>query len=126
MITREKELRKYFRQVMNRIPGCGKWRKQFSRQLNQRISDFLEEQPDADMEQIVRHFGTPQQIAEAYVQEMDAGTVLQKLHVGNRIVRMVAVALFVALTLIAAALVISMADIHNSATYSYETHSLEG
>lgn len=50
------------------------------------VRDFVTEHPGADYAAIVSHFGTPTQIAESNIEEMDASELLVGLQVRRKIV----------------------------------------
>ncbi len=49
------------------------------------MEDYAEEHPQCTYQELTQHFGTPEQIAESYVAEMDSHEVLHGLHVGKKI-----------------------------------------
>ena len=61
-------------------------KRQIMEKIRSSISRFLEEEPSADYDSIVSRFGTPQQIASAYVDEQDTEVLLRKLRIKRRIV----------------------------------------
>ncbi len=50
------------------------------------VRDFVTEHPGTDYAAIVSHFGTPTQIAESNIEEMNASELLEDLHVRRKIV----------------------------------------
>ena len=78
--------RRYLRQVRTGLPCGGTMKRQIMEKIRSSISRFLEEEPSADYESIVSRFGTPQQIASAYVDEQDTEVLLRKLRIKRRIV----------------------------------------
>ena len=78
--------RRYLRQVRTWLPCGGTMKRQIMEKIRSSISRFLEEEPSADYDIIVSRFGTPQQIASAYVDEQDTEVLLRKLRIKRRIV----------------------------------------
>ena len=78
--------RRYLRQVRTWLPCSGTMKRQIMEKIRSSISRFLEEEPSADYDSIVSRFGTPQQIASAYVDEQDTEVLLRKLRIKRRIV----------------------------------------
>lgn len=78
--------RRYLRQVRTWLPCGGTMKRQIMEKIRSSISRFLEEEPSADYDSIVSRFGTPQQIASAYVDEQDTEVLLRKLRIKRRIV----------------------------------------
>lgn len=86
----KRELRQYYLSVRKLLP-CGlKQKTAFIRRLEGSIAAYVSEYPDADFTQIERHFGTPQQIAAAYIEEMEPQEIAGKLKIRRRIVCIVA------------------------------------
>lgn len=50
------------------------------------VRDFVTEHPGADYAAIVSHFGTPTQIAESNIEEMDASELLGSLRVRRKVI----------------------------------------
>lgn len=78
--------RRYLRQVKGWLPCGGKMKRQIMEKIRISVGRFLEEEPGADYQSIVARFGTPQQIASAYVDEQDTEVLLRKLRIRRRIV----------------------------------------
>ena len=55
------------------------------------VRDFASENPDADYERITARFGSPKQIAESYLEEMEGKDLARHLGVKRKIVQIVAV-----------------------------------
>lgn len=66
-----------------------KWR--MLAQIRQMCRGYLEEFPGADYDALVARFGTPEQIAAAYVNEMEPSAVLDGFRLRRRILGAVAV-----------------------------------
>lgn len=90
----KKELRQYYLAIRSLLPCCWKRKNAFIRTLDSSIAAYISEHPDADFTQIERHFGTPQQIAASYIEEMDPQEITDKLKVRKRILQIVVSAVF--------------------------------
>lgn len=86
-----KDTKRYLRQIRSWLPCSRKLKKEILLKIEGNVSDWLEEHPDAGYDAIVARFGTPQQIASAYVDEMDTAELLKLLRVRRNIVRIVAI-----------------------------------
>ena len=95
------QLYRYYRQVRSWLP-CG-WRtkNRMIRELSQSIRDFMEQNPQADMDAIKERFGTPQQIASAFVDTTDTGTLLKSLRIRRWAVSAILVVITTALVMLA-------------------------
>lgn len=90
MNTLDKNIKKYFWQVRSLLPCNLREKKRMLSDLQERIGDYLEANPDADFSAVEAHFGTPQQIATAFVDEMGTTELLLKLRVRKRVIRVTA------------------------------------
>ena len=81
--------RRYLRQVRGWLPCAGKMKRQIMEEIRSSVSHYLEEEPNADYQAIVARFGSPQQIASAYVDEQDTAVLLNNLRIKRRIVAVV-------------------------------------
>lgn len=84
-----RDAKKYLRRVNTWLPCTGRLKKQIKEEILTALNRFLEDHPDADYQAIVAQFGTPQQIAASYVDEMDTPELLHNLLIKQRIVRTV-------------------------------------
>lgn len=55
------------------------------------VLDYASKNPDADYSEIAARFGSPQQIASSYVDEMETEELLWNLKIRKKIVRIVAI-----------------------------------
>lgn len=84
-----KELKQYYRQTSSWIPCGGRLKKEIMARLQSAVEVYLHENPTADFDALQVHFGTPQQIVTALVDEMGTEELLTKLHARNRIIKIV-------------------------------------
>ena len=84
-----KELKKYYRQISSWLPCGGKLKKEIMARLRSTVEAYLLENPTADFDALQVHFGTPQQIVTAFVDEMGTKELLIQLHARNRIIKIV-------------------------------------
>lgn len=85
-----RDAKRYLRQVRGWLPCAGKMKKNVLVEIRGTLAAFCAENPDEDYQSIVARFGTPQQIASAYVDEAETGDLIQKLRIRRRIVAIVA------------------------------------
>ena len=84
-----KELKSYYRQVATWLPCGGRLKKQLMNSITATVDGYLAEHPEADFAALQARFGTPQQIASAFVDEMETDELLNALRVRRRIVKIV-------------------------------------
>ena len=122
--------RKYLQQVRGWIPCGGKMKQRTMVQIEDNLDHFLDENPYADYQTIVARFGTPEEIAATYVDEMDTPELLSNLRIKRKIVQIVAgtaaVAVAIWLGVAAVAFVISLESVDgeiNTSIDVYEEYS---
>ena len=87
-----KELKTYYRDVQKALPCSVSQRRKLMQDIRCAVSGYLQEHPEADIETVTAHFGTPQQIAETYLAEMPPQKLRQQLKVKKWIVGIIAAA----------------------------------
>lgn len=85
-----RDLNRYYREVRSWLPCSRKLKESIMSRLQENVRDYLEEHPDADAARIRAHFGEPQTIAAAYVDELGTDVLLRDLRIRRRIVSIVA------------------------------------
>lgn len=81
-----KELNQYYRQVASWLPCGGRLKKQLMGNIKATVGGYLADHPEADFAALQAHFGTPQQIAIAFVEEMETEELLRSLHIRRKVV----------------------------------------
>ena len=71
----EKDIRRYCRAVGSYLPCSRRQKRQILRDLRQRLAEYCGEQPNGVT--LEENFGTPQQVAAGYVDDMDTMELLQ-------------------------------------------------
>lgn len=104
-----KELKNYFREIEQQLPGGCKKNK-ILRDLRLSVDNFLQENPDATLGAVVEHFGTPQQIADAYTEELPAHELQKQLKIKKWIIGIIAGAVACALIMWGIAVGIALID----------------
>lgn len=114
MKNRNKELRRYYRQIKSWLPCVGKLKRDAIRELKESVSRYLEENPFAAFSDIQNRFGTPQQIAALYTDEMSTNELLTNLRTGRKITRIFTTAAAIALALWVIAISVALIDDANA------------
>ena len=89
MAMRNAQARQYLREIRGCIPCYGKAKYEILRKIKGMIRAALSEEPEISYELLVARFGTPQQIAASYVDELDTLELLKKLRMRNKIIAIV-------------------------------------
>lgn len=73
-----KELKQYYRDVAKYLPIGRKQKQQIILAITQSVEDYLAAHPLADFQAVQAHFGTPQEIAASYIENMTTPEILKK------------------------------------------------
>lgn len=103
-------IRRYVRAVSTFLPCSGKRKKPWLADLRAQAESYVAESGDAAA--LEQRFGTPQQMAFSYVDEMSTADLLAELHIRRRLVAVTAITLAAALAILAAALVWQQYTLH--------------
>lgn len=74
-----KQATRYFRQVKRRLPVGGIHRKEFLANIKKSIEVYAAENPDTTLSNYYERFGTPDEIAVAFLSEMPYGEINSKM-----------------------------------------------
>ena len=85
-------LKEYYRSIQKLLPCSLCQKRKLMQDIRCSVDSFLQEHPDATFETVSAHFGTPQQIAESYIEEMSPQELQQQAKVKKRIVGIIAAA----------------------------------
>lgn len=91
MRMRNRAAGRYLREVRSWLPCSRKLKRGILEKIGSTIAEYLAEKPGADYDKLLTRFGTPQQIAASYVNEMETGELLRDLRIKRRIVYCVAI-----------------------------------
>lgn len=108
----DKIIRRYCRAVGSYLPCSVRQKRQILRDLRQRLEEYRGENPgDAVPE---TRFGTPQQVAAGYVDDMDTTELLQALRYRRRVTAIAVTGVLTALVILTVTLCIQLHDYHQS------------
>lgn len=116
-------IRRYVRAVSTFLPCSSKRKKPWLADLRAQAESYVAEGGDAAA--LEQRFGTPQQMAFSYVDEMPTADLLAELHIRRRLVAVTAIALAAALAVYIAALAWQAYLIHDSLNGWSETYVVE-
>ena len=83
-------LKEYYRSIQKLLPCSLCQKRKLMKDIRCSVDSFLQEHPDATFETVSAHFGTPQQIAETYTEEMSPQELQKQLKVKKRIIGIIA------------------------------------
>jgi len=78
-------VRRYLWEVYRELPGSRKQRKQIISRVEQSVRDYASENPRISYRGIKARFGSPQQIAESCIAEMETSEIREELKFGWRL-----------------------------------------
>lgn len=98
----EKELTDYYRKIEKALPCSAETKKKILFDLKSNIAEYFDEYPEAEMSDIINHFGTPDLFASEYVASLEDAELNKKVHKSKWIKRgvIIAVIAFILLTAI--------------------------
>lgn len=116
-------IRRYVRAVSTFLPCSGKRKKPWLADLRAQAESYVAEGGDAAA--LEQRFGTPQQMAFSYVDEMPTADLLAELHIRRRLVAVTAITLAAALAIYIAVLVWQAYLVYDSLNGWSETYVVE-
>ena len=98
-------LKRYYRNIRKDLPCSYKMKKRIMQQIRESVDQFLEQNPDADVDAVQLHFGEPQTIALSYIEDQDAPELLRKMRIKKKVLAIIvaAMSLILAIWLLATA-----------------------
>lgn len=116
-------IRRYVRAVSTFLPCSGKRKKPWLADLRAQAESYVAEGGDAAA--LEQRFGTPQQMAFSYVDEMPTADLLAELHIRRRLVAVTAITLAAALAVYVAVLVWQAYLVYDNLNGWTETYIVE-
>ena len=95
----------YCRRIGRKLPFGGQRKQDYLQSLQEDVGRYLSAHPWAKPEELAEAFGSPEQIAVAFLSEMDDEEIYRRISARKRVVRLVFSGLVLALLLLSAALV---------------------
>lgn len=92
------DLHGYYRSVADILPCSGHAKKKYLNELRGRLRELQEEKPDADRETACERFGTPEEIAESWLENLSARDYKKRVAFSKR--TKVLIAVFAALAVV--------------------------
>lgn len=108
------DLKRYYRQVASWLPCGGKTKREMMARIRATVDAYIAEHPAADLAAIQARFGTPQQIAAAFVDEMETEELLQRINYRNKIIKGFAILAATIILLWTLVVTIALLDSFNS------------
>lgn len=77
---------RYLWKVGGWLPCSGKLKREIMARIKTVLDDYLNDHPEADFAELSHRFGTPQQIAASYIEEMNVQDLLKQLRIRRKII----------------------------------------
>ena len=90
MQTLSNELRAYYRSVADALPCAGHAKRRYLKELRNRLCDLQAEQPGADRKAACERFGTAEEIAESWMENISASEYKRWMTFNKRAKRRIA------------------------------------
>ena len=106
MTAIEKETEKYISDVSSRLLCSKKKKKEIIEDIRGAVLDFTEANGTNDIKEVYEHFGTPEELAKAHLNELDPVKLKNKVNIR----KVVIVALVVALMIFSITMILVIID----------------
>lgn len=120
-----KQLKVYYCDIRRCLHCKSNLKRKIRDTIAENVDAFLEENPSADFQSIQQHFGTPQQIASAYIDETPSEELIKKLKLRKTVIAVVCTATAAALLMWGIVLSIAILDNHEAEHGYIETFITE-
>ncbi|MBQ6863609.1 MAG: hypothetical protein IJO14_05165 [Clostridia bacterium] len=118
MILTEKEIKTYISDVGNNLFCSRKQKKQILADIKNEVLTYAENKRITDINEIYAHFGTPEEIAKAYIADAEPQNIKKAINIRKLLVAAVAIVL----AMLAITFIIAIVDSHNAnAAYFTDT-----
>ena len=106
----KKEINKYLKEIKSNLL-ISKARKKFIKTLKESIYEYTEANPDADINSIIKNFGTPDEIANSFAATINYREINKHTHIKRIIFSGILILLSIVVIYLSAAFI----DVHRSA-----------
>lgn len=110
MRVTERERKQYLNQIKKLLVCKGAQRKQFLNSFEDNMDEYLKDNPDADFAQLQKDMGTPQEIANAFLENESASDIKKRMSFAKWIIIGVVLALLIYVFLIVLGIVGAFQD----------------
>lgn len=121
----EKELTDYYRKIEKALPCSTETKKKILFDLKSNIAEYLDEYPEAEISDIINHFGAPDLFASGYVASLEDAKLNKKVHKSKWIKRGVIIAVIAVILLSAITTIWVISENSQHAGYYYQESVIE-
>jgi hypothetical protein len=91
-------LKHYLKQIKSLFPVYGKYEKRFLMDFEKSIQGYLESDSEMTIEKAISHFGSPADIIQDYMENIDSDDLIKRVHIAQKIrIGVIAIVLIVAI-----------------------------
>ena len=117
-----KDIEKYISDVGTHLFCLKKNKKAVLADIREAICEFTENNEVDSIDDIYRRFGTPEEIAKAYIADTEPKNIKKAVNIRKLIV----IAVVIALVMVAVTLIVNIVDSHNGNIVAYNETIIEG
>ncbi len=110
----QNEIKEYIKSVKKQIVCPTAESRQMLRELQANVSDFVQENPDADMVQIVEQFGKPEEIAKNYLADAEPQNIKKAINIRKMLVAAIVASLLIFTSIMIGIFIDARIDGHGS------------
>lgn len=121
----EKELTDYYRKIEKALPCSTETKKKILFDLKSNIAEYLDEYPEAEISDIINHFGAPDLFASGYAASLEDAELNKKVHKSKWIKRGVIIAVIAVILLSAITTIWVISENSQHAGYYYQESVIE-
>lgn len=99
-----RELKNYYGEISKVLICSGREKREIINSIKESVSCYLNEHPEADIDEIRSIFGTSKEVAEEYLNNETAESIRTKIKRGNAVILIVSIAVTIALIVFIAAI----------------------
>lgn len=85
----DKKLKAYYKQIKKALPMYSKFEKNYLKELQTSVDQFVRDHPDATFVDLLNHFGTPDQIAQKCISSLEPSDLYRRITCRMKIKRIV-------------------------------------
>ena len=100
-------LEEYIRTIKTLLPLWGREEKRFLKRLRERITDYIDRNPNCSVDDIFDEFGKPNEIVSGYFDSIDVDTLVKRIRTTRYVKTAIAILIMVVLLVGSAVMVFS-------------------
>ncbi len=119
-----KQLKKFIHSIKRLLPASADAKEKIIDMIRDALSEKSLEAPEKDISEIIKEFGSPEDVAASYIEELGTAEILMGFRKRKNILTIITTGVVGFLILIALTLTIALIDAHNIAK-KYENAHVE-